>query len=224
MKSIYLKYLGVLALNSLLIACAGIPMLLKTDQYCKAEVCNDIAVTRSYPKLEFSEQTEVVKTPVFKLQVPINGTIHKSTLTKKQIVYPNHTGLLVEQVEEKDFMLDIPKAFSKSRFKVSDYPAIMFLNRLQQPEPADYYDRYIWRLALANKGNYFNSGRFYISKMNDFNLYHAEVQVGPITDMVFITVKDAPDVLLKIYNYGLDKEVFNKVLASVVSIPVRGGF
>lgn len=216
--------MGVVALCLLLTACVGIPLLLKTDQYCKAEVCNDVAEAKPYPKLEFLEQTDIVKTPVFKLQVPTNGTIHKSTLTRKQIVYQNHIGLLIEQIEEKDFMLDIPKAFSKSQFKVSDYPAIMFLNTVQHPEPTDYYDRYIWRLALINKGNYFSSGRFYISKINGFNLYHAEVQVGPITDMVFATVKDTPDVLLKIYNYGLDREVFNKILASIVSTNGRSRF
>ncbi|WP_163832443.1 hypothetical protein [Spartinivicinus ruber] len=211
-----MKYLGILVLSSSLPACVGIPSLLEKNDYCQSVVCNEVAVFKPYPILMGLEQAEIIQTPAFKLKVPVYGEMHQSTLIRKQIVYQNQTGILIEQVAEKDFVLAIPRAFSKSQFRVSNYPEIMFLKTAQQPEPTGYYERYIWRLALTNKGNYFNSGNFYISKKSGIDLYHAEVKVGPITDMVFVTVATNPDILLKIYNYGLDPETFSNVLASIV--------
>lgn len=155
MTLFYIKKMYILVLFFLLSGCVGLPKLLRTDQYCQSVVCNASAIVKPYPTSGFTEKTQTIYLQSFKLNVPVGGRVHEATSIRKQIVYQNHIGLLVQEIREEDFELDVPQAFSKGQFKIIDYPAIMFLNTAQQPDPSDYYDRYIWRLALNNKGNYF---------------------------------------------------------------------
>ncbi len=135
--------------------------------------------------------------------------------------WPKGGALKVKQVEVQDFQFPaLANLFLDSRFQVADYPRLMFTKTPSDRAPLRLVDRYIWRMALDNKGTYLGSQQgLYRGELDGLEFYYARLRLRQLSQLAFLVDPARPEILYQLMGYGLADTGFEAILGSMRLAP-----
>ncbi|MGI0117100.1 hypothetical protein [Zooshikella sp. RANM57] len=218
MRRVY-QLLFVVAYSVLATACSLTPSHDDLSPQCRGVACGEVATRESLTSTSLTRGLSgKVSIGPYHFKVPAQGKAYQKRKGRIQIVFPDKSGILFNIMYAGDFNLEhYDHAFDESQYAVTDYPVIMFMKRDREPEPENIYDRYIWRLALNNKGDMLREQFYYFQVNQNITTYFGSTNIGPISQVAFIADKRYPGQLLKVLGYQLEMETFKSILASMVA-------
>lgn len=131
--------------------------------------------------------------------------------------WPGGQALKVKRVQAQDFQFPgLANQFALSRYRVADYPWLLFMQVRSDSEPLRLSDRYIWRMALDNKGSYFLGQKgLYWGELANLDFYYARVELMALRQLAFLVDPTMPDQIYQLMGYGSEPEWFEGVLGSM---------
>ncbi|MBU2711248.1 hypothetical protein [Zooshikella harenae] len=218
MRRVY-QLLFVVGYSVLATACSLTPSHDDLSPQCSGVACDEVATQDSLTSTRLTKDLSgKVSIGPYHFKVPAQGKAYQKRKGRIQIVFPDKSGILFNIMYARDFNLEhFNNAFDESQYAVTDYPVIMFMKRDSEPEPENIYDRYIWRLALNNKGYMLREQFYYHQVSQNIRTYFGNTTIGPISQVAFIADKRYPGQLLKVLGYQLEMETFRSVLASMAA-------
>ncbi len=209
---------GLLITTLLLTGCA-LPL---REQHlpttCQGEACQYTAAKSPWPIVVWPGKTRDYQLGPFSINLP-ETALSESDEHHIMLFLDKNEAVQLKLVASADFDFKFHSdQFEKSRYAVTDYIDLLFTQPATAQEPdAQMADRYIWRMAMANKQDYFeHGGPLHKANKNNVSLYWSRVYLGQMSYLGFITDRRHPDIALAVYGYHLPETLFKAVLAGII--------
>lgn len=122
----------------------------------------------------------------------------------------------ITDIKTMDGMRDLVEAQKLSKRLPIDQYEILFTAKPEQTEPANLYDRWLWRSAFSIKSSLYKSTKLgEIYRQGDWNVYLADVEGVSDSRITIITHRALPARYLKILDDGAPKAIILEIIASI---------
>lgn len=214
---------GWLFTCTLLSGCSWIPVQPEDlPPECDQPVCDLRAEWRLLPEIDWRAGAEYQFDRLL-WRAPA-GAQFQPQGTSALWLWPDGQALKIKRVTADDFQFPaLSNQFVHSRYKVADYPRLLFTKTRSDRPPVRLSDRYIWRMALDNKATYLASQLgLYQGEVSELEFYYARLQLRQLRQLGFLIDPAEPEQIYQLMGYGSDAQWFEMLLGSMrlqVAIP-----
>ena len=185
---------------------------------CQGEACQFTAKESAWPIVVWPGKTSDYQLGPFVINLP------QTALSERDdqhiiLFLDKNAAIQLKLITSTDFDFKFNEnQFHKSRYSVRDYVELLFSHTSTEPESGNTIaDRYIWRMAMANKQDYFeHGGPLHVATKNNISLYWSRVYLGQMSYMGFITDQRYPDIVLAVYGYHLPETLYKATIAGIL--------
>ncbi|MGY0217986.1 hypothetical protein ACWJJH_11500 [Endozoicomonadaceae bacterium StTr2] len=185
---------------------------------CEGDACSYTATEEAWPLAVWPGKTKTEQLGPFVIDLPVTA-LSDHDAQQVTLYLSKNEAIRVKLVEAEDFdFRGLKNLFASSHYSVRDYADLLFTQKAAGSDPdTELADRYIWRMAMANKQDYFTQGGpLHQTHKQGTTLYWSPVKLGQMTFMGFITSQQTEDKILAVYGYNVPETVFKAILAGII--------